>query len=72
MTRTAMAIDPEELQPKKPKAEIIVGTDLSTFSVFELEARIAELEKEILRCREALKTRVATKAAADAAFKRPA
>ena len=36
-----MAIDPEELLPKKPKPEIAIGQDISTLSVIELEARIA-------------------------------
>ena len=65
-----MAIDPDELMPKKPKAETIVGEDLTAKSAHELEARIATLQAEIERTKEALRARVATKSAADAFFKR--
>ena len=36
-----MAIDLDELMPKKPKAETVLGEDLSAKSAHELEARIA-------------------------------
>lgn len=65
-----MPIDPEELLPRKPKAEIVIGEDISAMSVVELERRISVLEQEIARAREALKARAATKSAAAAAFKR--
>lgn len=65
-----MAIDPEELLPRKPKPEIVIGEDLSTFSVFELESRIASLDAEIARTKSALSVRSSTKSAADAFFKR--
>jgi uncharacterized small protein (DUF1192 family) len=65
-----MAIDPDELMPKKPKVETVIGEDLSAKSVHELEARIATLEAEIARSKEALRARAATKSAADAIFKR--
>ena len=65
-----MAIDLDELMPRKPKAETVLGEDLSAMSVHELEARIAGLEAEIARTKEALRTRAATKSAADAFFKR--
>jgi len=65
-----MAIDPEELLPKKKAPEIILGEDLSAMSEFELTARITALESEIARCREAIGSRKATKSAADAFFKR--
>ena len=64
-----MAIDPEELSPRKPAAEIVPGQDLSTMSEHELNARIHALESEIARCREAIKMRQATKAAASSFFK---
>jgi uncharacterized small protein (DUF1192 family) len=64
-----MPIDPEELLPRKPKAKIAIGEDLSAMSVEELEKRIAALEAEIVRSREAVKARVATKSAADRFFK---
>ena len=65
-----MAIDLDELTPKKPKAETAIGEDLSTMSAHELEARIATLEAEIVRTKDALRLRLATKSAADAFFKR--
>jgi len=65
-----MAIDPEELLPRKKAPEIVLGEDLSAMSAHELEHRIARLEGEIVRCREAITQRNATKSAADAFFKR--
>ena len=65
-----MAIDLDELAPRKPKADTVLGQDLSHMSVHELEARIAALEAEVVRSREALRSRAATKTAADAFFKR--
>ena len=65
-----MAIDLDELAPRKPKQETVLGQDLSVMSVHELEARIADLEAEIVRTKDALRSRAATKNAADAFFKR--
>ena len=65
-----MAIDPEELLPRKKPPEIVLGEDLSAKSEFELDARITALEAEITRCREAIVARQATKSAADSFFKR--
>ena len=65
-----MAIDIDELAPRKPKPQAVLGEDLSAMSADELEARIASLEAEIARSREALRSRTATKNAADAFFKR--
>ena len=65
-----MAIDLDELAPRKPKPQTIVGEDLSLMSAHELEVRIAALEAEIVRSREALRLRAATKNAADSFFKR--
>ena len=65
-----MAIDPEELLPRKKPTEIALGEDISAMSEFELEERIERLEAEIARCREAIGTRRATKSAADAFFRR--
>jgi uncharacterized small protein (DUF1192 family) len=65
-----MVSDPDDLLPKKPKAEIVIGQDLSAMSEFELTARITTLEDEIARAKEAIKARQATKAAADAFFKK--
>jgi uncharacterized small protein (DUF1192 family) len=65
-----MAIDLDELAPRKPKHDIVLGEDLSAFSAHELENRIAALDAEITRSKEALRSRAATKNAADAFFKR--
>jgi uncharacterized small protein (DUF1192 family) len=65
-----MPIDPDELLPKKKAPDIVLGEDLSAMSAHELEARIAALETEISRCREAIVARRATKSAADSVFKR--
>jgi uncharacterized small protein (DUF1192 family) len=65
-----MAIDPEDLLPRKKPAEIVLGQDLSAMSEFELSGRIMALEAEIARCREAIGARKSTKSAADAFFKR--
>jgi uncharacterized small protein (DUF1192 family) len=65
-----MAIDPEELLPKKKPVGIVLGEDLSDWSAPELEERIVKLESEIARCREAIAQRNATKAAAANFFKR--
>jgi uncharacterized small protein (DUF1192 family) len=67
--RKEMVSDPDDL-PKKTKTEIVLGQDLSAMSEFELTARIAALESEIARAREAIKARQATKSAADAFFKK--
>jgi uncharacterized small protein (DUF1192 family) len=65
-----MAIDPDELLPRKKKTEIVLGEDISALSEHELEARIIALEVEIERTREAMTARAATRNAADAFFKR--
>jgi len=66
-----MPIDPDELLPKKkPAGEIQLGQDLSALSAHELEARIAAMEQEISRCREQIKARLDTKAAADGFFRK--
>jgi len=65
-----MAIDPEEVLPRKKTAAITPGEDISALSQFELQARIAALEREIARCHEAIVARHATRSAADSVFKR--
>ncbi len=65
-----MASDPDELLPGKMVAEIVIGQELAALSEHELIARIAILESEIARSREAIKARQATKSAADAFFKK--
>lgn len=65
-----MAVDPDELVPRKESPQVVLGQDLSALSEHELEARIALLEAEIVRSREAIAARRNTRAAADAFFKR--
>jgi uncharacterized small protein (DUF1192 family) len=65
-----MAIDPEELLPRKKIPELVPGQDLSTLSEHELSERIEAYEAEITRLREAITARRATKSAADSIFKR--
>jgi uncharacterized small protein (DUF1192 family) len=65
-----MPIDPEELLPRKKTPDIALGEDITAMSAHELERRIALLEAEIARCREAIVARGHTKSAADAFFKR--
>ncbi|HEY5347715.1 MAG TPA: DUF1192 domain-containing protein [Rhizomicrobium sp.] len=61
-------MEPDE--PRKKPPEIAIGEELAHFSAHELELRIARLEAEILRCREAIVQRLATKSAAENFFKR--
>lgn len=65
-----MPIDPDEMSPRKPKPGIVPGEDISALSAHELESRIAAMEEEIARCRQAIDARGATRSAADAFFKR--
>ncbi len=64
------AMDTEDLQPRKKLPDIVLGEDISALSAHELELRIARLEAEVLRCRDAIKARHATKSAAENFFKR--
>jgi uncharacterized small protein (DUF1192 family) len=64
-----MAIDPDEMLPKKTAADVAIGQNLGVLSEHELIARIATFESEILRCREAIAARRETKSAADRYFK---
>ena len=57
-------------EPRKKPPEIQLGEDISTLSAHELEQRIARLEEEIARCREAVKARGLTRSAAENFFKR--
>jgi uncharacterized small protein (DUF1192 family) len=65
-----MPIDPDDLPIRKKPTEILLGTDLYAMSEPDLAERIALLESEIARCREAIKGRQATKNAADAFFRK--
>jgi uncharacterized small protein (DUF1192 family) len=63
-------MDSDELQPRKKLPDIVLGEDISALSAHELEVRIARLEEEIARCREAVKARLATRSAAEGFFKK--
>lgn len=66
-----MSLFPEDDRPK-PKRVHEIGQDLSTLSLGELEERIAALKAEIERLMEARASKSASRAAADAFFRRPA
>jgi uncharacterized small protein (DUF1192 family) len=69
--REAMAVDPEELLPRKKKhTELTLGEDISAMSEHELTARISDLEGEIARCRDAIRARQSTKSSAEAFFRK--
>ena len=63
-------MDLDELFPKKKLPDIVLGEDISALSAHELEARIARLDAEIVRCREAITARAATKSAAESFFRK--
>jgi len=63
-------MDLDELQPRKKLPDIVLGEDISALSAHELEKRIARLEEEIARCAAAIKSRQATKSAAESFFKK--
>jgi uncharacterized small protein (DUF1192 family) len=65
-----MPIDPDELPIRKKPTEILLGVDLYVMSEPDLAERVALLEAEIARCREAIERRKATKNAADAFFRK--
>ena len=55
-------------RPKKPTG-IVIGEDLSTISIEELEERITLLESEISRLRAEIVSKQSTKASAESFFK---
>jgi uncharacterized small protein (DUF1192 family) len=63
-----MAIFDDE--PVKPKMVHAIGQDLSRLSAGELTERIGQLKAEIARLEAELSSKGATKAAAEALFKR--
>lgn len=63
-----MALFDEET--KKPARVHEIGQDLSLLSVGELNERIGQLKDEIARLEEELKSKGATKLAAEALFRR--
>lgn len=56
-------------EPRPKPADPLVGVDLSRLSVDEIEARIAALREEIARLEAARSAKLASRAAADAAFR---
>jgi uncharacterized small protein (DUF1192 family) len=62
-------MDWDDIKPKPPTGTMI-GENLSTLSVAELEARIKELEREIVRVRAELDAKHRHEDAASALFKR--
>ena len=54
---------------KKPAADLVIGEDLASISVDELEERITLLEAEISRIRAEIVSKQATKASAENFFK---
>lgn len=61
-------MDWDEVRPK-PKAEIVVGEKLESFSVDELTHRIAALEAEIARVKAELEVKRGRVAAAQSLFR---
>ena len=59
----------DEDRPRTPVARHEIGQSLDTLSVDDLDARLALLEREIDRLREARASRDASRRAASAAFK---
>jgi uncharacterized small protein (DUF1192 family) len=62
-------MDWDEIAPKKPKTNAAVGDNLTTLSVAELEAHIAEFEREIERVKAELEAKRKHEQAAAALFK---
>jgi uncharacterized small protein (DUF1192 family) len=60
----------EEEAPKKKKPVHVVGEDLATLSLAELDERIAILKAEIARIEESIAGKKASQSAADAFFKK--
>jgi uncharacterized small protein (DUF1192 family) len=65
-----VAMDTDDLAPRKKPPQIQLGEDIAALSAHELEMRIALLEEEIARCKKAIAARHATKSAAENFFKR--
>ena len=57
----------DDLPRPKPKHEI--GQDLSRLSLFELDERVAQLQEEIERLKQARAAKEKSKSAADTFFK---
>ncbi len=65
-----MALDPFADEPMRPKARTHeLGQDLTTLSIEELDERVAVLEAEIARLKEARASKEASRDAASAFFR---
>ncbi|MXQ12734.1 DUF1192 domain-containing protein [Microvirga makkahensis] len=64
-----MAFDPFADEPRTALSAHEIGQDLSMLSVDELDERIALLEKEVARLKEAKAAKEDTRAAASALFR---
>jgi uncharacterized small protein (DUF1192 family) len=62
-----MAIDPEDLEPKKQKPK---PRDLEVFGVAELESYISDLEAEIARARAVIAKKQDHRSGAEGFFKK--
>jgi uncharacterized small protein (DUF1192 family) len=63
-------MDEDDLMPaKKPTGEIVVGEDLSRFSVEELTIRLGGLDEEKIRTEEMIKQKKAQSNLAENLFK---
>ena len=62
-------MDWDDAKPKSAKA-LVVGEDLGTLSLGELEARVAALDAELARVRREIEAKRARSAAAADLFKR--
>jgi uncharacterized small protein (DUF1192 family) len=60
-------VEPDDLP--KPKPNMVIGENLETASVAELAQRINFLETEIVRVKELMMRKQASKTAADSFFK---
>ncbi len=61
-------MEPDDLEPRKTPAK---PTDLTPWSLEELETYIARLEAEIARARDVIAAKQRQRAGADALFKKP-
>ncbi len=60
----------EEWQPQKPsQTEMVIGQDLSAFSIADLEALLRALNEEIERVNETIRTKQTQASQAESLFK---
>ncbi len=61
----------EELETELPKSAIILGEELSTLSVGDIDERVEQLEAEIVRLKEERARKTSSIDQAEAFFKKP-